>query len=161
MSFMKQLSQFDLQLHMISNVKMCITFNLKILLSRKTSKLSAFQLDTVLRLIKKCMSDLALALILTLTLTFNPHLSWWRPLVWVETSWVSFFVSFSADDQSKSYVSNVSNHTLKSSRWTFSIILTLPLIEQFILVNLERVAVRHHLWGYNCVFPESQLPSTL
>ena len=39
----------------------------------------------------------------------------------VETSWVNFFVSFNADDQSNSCVSNVSKYTVKSSRWTFSI----------------------------------------
>ena len=39
----------------------------------------------------------------------------------VETSWGNFFISFNADDQSISYISNVSNHTNKLSRWTFSI----------------------------------------
>ena len=37
----------------------------------------------------------------------------------------SFFASFDADDHRKTYVSNVSKYTSKSSRWTFSIILLL------------------------------------
>ena len=35
---------------------------------------------------------------------------------------LNFFASFNADDQRKTYVSNVSKYTFKSSRWTFSII---------------------------------------
>ena len=42
------------------------------------------------------------------------HLSWWRPLVW---GWklveLNFFASFSADDQRKTYVSNVSKKNTK------------------------------------------------
>ena len=35
---------------------------------------------------------------------------------------LNFFASFNADDQRKTYVSNVFKYTFKSSRWTFSII---------------------------------------
>ena len=34
---------------------------------------------------------------------------------------LNFFASFNADDQRKTYVSDVSKYTFKSSRWTFSI----------------------------------------
>ena len=34
---------------------------------------------------------------------------------------LNFFASFNAEDQRKTYVSNISKYTFKSSRWTFSI----------------------------------------
>ena len=71
---------------------------------------------------------------------------------------LNFFASFNADDQRKTYVSNVSKYTFKSSRWTFSIIMVhvfkIPLLFSFgcirYTVDMSCLQLSHFLNLVDC-----------
>ena len=59
---------------------------------------------------------------------------------------LNFFASFNADDQRKTYVSNVSKYTFKSSRWTFSITFSLLSAKKnlYAYLKLDKVFTIHN-----------------